>query len=149
LGDMEKVRGIEIRTPEARLFLLSGTLDAIEHSRKRFSLALRDGRRLPGRIDEEFLGTEELRRFWGREVTVKGQVFFKPSGNVQLVQAQHLKEKEAGDQIFERAPAAQSEFGFVRDSTTVASAKSGWLRDVWGKWPGDEPIEELLEALKR
>ena len=24
---------------------------------------------------------------------------------------------------------------------------SAWLREVWGKWPGDEPIEELLAAL--
>ena len=22
-----------------------------------------------------------------------------------------------------------------------------WLKDVWGKWPGDESIEELLAAL--
>jgi len=22
----------------------------------------------------------------------------------------------------------------------------GWLREVWGKWPGDESIEELLAA---
>jgi hypothetical protein len=24
----------------------------------------------------------------------------------------------------------------------------GWLKEVWGKWPGDESIEELLAALK-
>jgi hypothetical protein len=23
-----------------------------------------------------------------------------------------------------------------------------WLKEVWGKWPGDELIEELLAALK-
>jgi hypothetical protein len=23
----------------------------------------------------------------------------------------------------------------------------GWLKEVWGKWPGDESIEELLAAL--
>jgi hypothetical protein len=22
----------------------------------------------------------------------------------------------------------------------------GWLKEVWGKWPGDESIEELLPA---
>jgi len=25
--------------------------------------------------------------------------------------------------------------------------QQGWLKEVWGKWPGDEPIEELLAAL--
>ncbi len=24
----------------------------------------------------------------------------------------------------------------------------GWLKEVWGKWPGNESIEELLAALK-
>ncbi len=26
--------------------------------------------------------------------------------------------------------------------------KTGWLKAVWGKWPGDEPIEELLAMLE-
>jgi hypothetical protein len=26
--------------------------------------------------------------------------------------------------------------------------KAGWLKEVWGKWPGDEPIEELLAMLE-
>ncbi len=25
--------------------------------------------------------------------------------------------------------------------------QQGWLKEIWGKWPGDEPIEELLAAL--
>ena len=28
------------------------------------------------------------------------------------------------------------------------TSQQGWLKDVWGKWPGDESIEELLAALK-
>lgn len=26
--------------------------------------------------------------------------------------------------------------------------KTGWLKEVWGKWPGGEPIEELLAMLE-
>jgi hypothetical protein len=26
--------------------------------------------------------------------------------------------------------------------------KAGWLKEVWGKWPGYEPNEELLAILK-
>ena len=26
--------------------------------------------------------------------------------------------------------------------------EQGWLKKVWGKWPGEESIEELLAALK-
>jgi hypothetical protein len=28
------------------------------------------------------------------------------------------------------------------------SPTQGWLKKVWGKWPGEESIEELLAALK-
>lgn len=27
-----------------------------------------------------------------------------------------------------------------------STPQQGWLKEVWGKWPGDEPIEELLAA---
>jgi hypothetical protein len=32
---------------------------------------------------------------------------------------------------------------------TVAQAteRRGWLKNVWGKWPGDESVEDLLAAL--
>ena len=26
--------------------------------------------------------------------------------------------------------------------------KPSWLKEVWGKWPGDEPIEESLAMLE-
>jgi len=29
----------------------------------------------------------------------------------------------------------------------VVSVNPGWLKEVWGKWPGDETSEELLAAL--
>ena len=33
------------------------------------------------------------------------------------------------------------------ESGTIAP-NPGWLKEIWGKWPGDESIEELLAALK-
>ena len=30
---------------------------------------------------------------------------------------------------------------------SVVSVNPGWLKQVWGKWPGDETIEELLALL--
>jgi hypothetical protein len=32
------------------------------------------------------------------------------------------------------------------DSGKIAP-NPGWLKEIWGKWPGDESIEELLAAL--
>lgn len=147
--EMQKAEVLEVRTPEPRVFLVSGQLDGIEHSRRRFDLILQDGRRVAGRIDEEFVSAEELRRHWGREVTVKGRFFFRPSGNVQLIEAQHIKATEPGEQVLKGLPPAQPLFSFEREASAMASARSGWLAEVWAKWPGDEPIEDLLGDLKR
>lgn len=34
------------------------------------------------------------------------------------------------------------------DQVLTDAASRAWLQDIWGKWPGDESIEELLAALK-
>ena len=34
-----------------------------------------------------------------------------------------------------------------RFAADLASVNPGWLKQVWGKWPGDESIEELLALL--
>ena len=42
-----------------------------------------------------------------------------------------------------------SEFNLQLKSPADKEAGSGsQLQKVWGKWPGDEPIDEILEALK-
>jgi hypothetical protein len=34
------------------------------------------------------------------------------------------------------------------DQVLTDAASRPWLQEIWGKWPGDESIEELLAALK-
>jgi hypothetical protein len=147
-GDMEKAERLKVRIPEPRVFIVSGQLDAIQHSRKRFQLVLPDGQIVPGRIDEEFVSAEELRDFWGKGVTVKGLVYFRPSGRIQTLDAQQIKSKETGDEVFAEIPMVQSEAEFLV-SAAQASERKDWLSQIWGKWPGDEPVEKLLEELKR
>jgi len=148
MSEMEKAERLKIRTPESQAFLVSGRLDSIQHSRKRFQLVLPGKQPIPGRINEEFLSAENLRHFWGKDVTVKGMVHFRPSGGIQLLEAHLIKPKENGEEIFEEFPTVQTEAEFVRAAVQTADKKD-WLKDIWGKWPGDEPIEDLLEGLKR
>ena len=132
------------RIPEPQAFVVSGKLDSIHHSERRFWLELPDGQRVPGRVDEEFLAAEDLRGLWGRKVTIKGLVHFRPSGKVQLLEAQTLAAAETGDEIFSVPPRVE-ETPFLFDATRIDSTAIGQLR---GKWPGEESIEELLEALR-
>lgn len=59
----------------------------------------------------------------------------KTKGSARLVEKESLNEK----------PAFRLEY--------LESGKyrphQDWLKEVWGKWPGDESIEDLLAALKK
>lgn len=142
--DIEKVERLRHRIPEPQAFVVSGKLDSIHQSERRFWLELPDSQRIPGRVDEEFLAAEDLRHLWGRTVTIKGLVHFRPSGKVQLLEAQTLTAAETGDEIFSVSPRVE-ETPFLFDGTRIDSTAIGQLR---GKWPGEESIEELLEALR-
>src|SRR5207237_4848824 len=87
MSEMEKAERVKVRMPEPQAFLVSGRLDAIQHSRKRFQLLLPEKQPIPGRISEEFLSAENLRQFWGKDITIKGTVHFRPSGRIQLLEA--------------------------------------------------------------
>lgn len=143
---LEKVERLKVKTPEPRAVIISGHLDAIQHSRRRFLLALPD-QTIQGRVDDKHLTAENLREYWGKKVTIKGIIHFKPSGKVQLLEAHMIKHKERGEEIFEEIPHAFTEAELFGE-TLHKSGKKDWLQKVWAQWPGDESIEEILQDLK-
>lgn len=145
--DMDKVEKLKKSTPEPQAFFVAGLLDEIEHSNRRFQLRLNDGRILPGRVDEEFMSAEELRELWGKPVTVKGMVYFKPSRKVQLLEAHMIRPPEPGDEVFDEMPVADA----TPELFDTTHAKPGYVspfKEIRGTWPGDESIEQILEALR-
>ena len=145
-AELEKIQKLKARTPEPRAVMLSGQFDSIEHSKRRFHLILGNGESVLGAIDATYLSVEVMRQFWGKKATIKGIAHFRPSGRPRLIEAQIIKPMDAGDEIFSTVPQVQTEASFLKEIKD-AEMKRGWLKDVWGKWPGDEPIEELLAAL--
>ncbi|MBI4826654.1 MAG: hypothetical protein HY807_09590 [Nitrospirae bacterium] len=143
---LEKVERLKVKTPEPQAVIISGQLDAIQHSRRRFLLLLSD-QTIQGRIDDKHLTAENLREYWGKEVTIKGIVHFKPSGKIQLLEAHIIKHKERGEEIFEEMPQAYTNAELFGDVLQRPGGKD-WLHKVWGQWPGDESIEEILQELK-
>lgn len=144
---IEKVEKLKIKIPEPRATMLSGCLEQVAYSRKRFHLQIADGQIIQGQINEDLVSIEDLRQLWGKKVSVKGIVSFKPSGKIRLLEAQMLKHMEEGEEIFETTPVVQTELEFVRQSTTESNRRD-WLKDIWGRWPGDEPIDDLIKELE-
>ncbi|HEY2920618.1 MAG TPA: hypothetical protein VGK77_16665 [Candidatus Binatia bacterium] len=149
LDDQEivKIQRLKARTPEPHAFMVSGLFDVIEHNRRRFHLVLSNGESLHGTIDTEHLDVEHMRQFWGKKVTIKGTVHFRPSRRPRLIEAQVINPMQEGEEVFETLPQEPSQIELL-SSVRDAATRQGWLKEVWGKWPGDEPIEDLLAALK-
>jgi hypothetical protein len=145
--ELTKIERLKAKIPEPRAFVISGRFDVIEHQKKRFQLVLGNGESLLGMIDTEHLDVEHMRQFWGKKVTTKGIVHFRPSGKPRLIEAQVIKPMEEGEEVFETPPEEPSQIEFLNSVRDAAAARQGWLKEVWGKWPGDEPIEDLLAAL--
>jgi hypothetical protein len=144
--EIDKIQRLKAKTPEPRAYVLSGHLDAIEHSRRRFHLVLGNGESVLGAVDTAYVGVEDMRQYWGQNATVKGIVHFRPSGKPRLIEAQLIKTMAEGEEVFDALAQVQTEASFLKE-LKEGEIKKGWLKDVWGQWPGDEPIEDLLAAL--
>ena len=134
--------------PVPRAFVISGQLDEIGHGMGRFRLLMDTGRSVPGRLQRSSLDVELLRPLWGRLATVQGLVHFKSNGQPRVIEAYRISAWAEGDAIFERIPDAD----MVGREAPIKKPSASALRHVdpmvlWGTWPGDEPLEELLAEL--
>lgn len=146
--DYEKIAARKAQIPESKAFIVSGKLDVIQHTKGQFTLELINGQKLLGRIDIEFLAQQDLRQFWGKEVTVEGMVLFKPSGAPQIIHARKLTAKAEGDELFEHLPEARS--SVRQEELFPEAAQAASKADpmaLWGLWEGDESIDELLTQI--
>ncbi len=143
---MNHVEKLLSKTPEPQTLVVSGKLEQITHKTGQFLLELPGGAQLRGRAHPEFLSAEEMRELWGKKVSVKGPVHFKPSGAARFLEAEILKIMEPAEEVFERLPiAVQLEAPFA--GVVQAARIPVEISEIWGQWPGEESIEELLAEL--
>jgi hypothetical protein len=144
---ISKIQKRKQAAPAFRAVLVSGFFDTIEHSRKCFQLTMKNGEIVRGQVDESAIELEQLRRFWGQQVTVKGILHFKTSGKPSFLEAQVITTRQDGDELFESINAPQSSSQILAQvKTKLAERNAG--AEIWGKWPGEENIDQLLDALK-
>ena len=122
-SELAKVERLKAKIPEPQAFVISGRFDVIEHQRKRFHLALGNGESLLGTIDNEHLDVEHMRQYWGKKVTIKGIVHFRPSGKPRLIEAQIIKPMEEGEEVFENLPQEPSQIELLNYVRETAAAR--------------------------
>jgi hypothetical protein len=141
---MEKVR---TSFPDPKLVLVAGECDMIEKSTRKFKMILSDGHVVMGKAAPDRIGLHELKNLFGSKVTVRGTMHYMANGKPRLLDAEMIRPFETGDTLFEQLSASQdlkNEVRRVRDREHDHDLVS----QIWGKWPGDESIEELLELAR-
>lgn len=146
--ELEKINKIEAETPEPKAIIVAGTFNSIKHTPRRFELVLQNGHKVRGLAEPGHISTEQMRTLWGKKVTVKGIGHFKPTGIVRYIEAQTMKPFDKGEELFETLFKNRLPANLIQDISKKQRIKSP-LKEVWGKWPGDEPIEEILDTLKQ
>ena len=142
-GKLDRVvrRGTE--TIEPRVFVVSGILERIEYADDKFILRIDRNKRLFGQIEPEKLNFELIGPLWGKPTTVKGVVHFKANGTPRFILARRIGAKSSRHNYYERLPT-----GVQDDTERMRKAANFNLSTLWGKWPGEETFEELMEILE-
>jgi hypothetical protein len=134
------------QTPPDHAVIVAGRLERIGHSDRAFELITEEGRRIRGSYRPGGEDEDRLRRLWGELVTAQGMARYAPSGRVRSLDATSMRVYEPVDEYLIEV-AASNRRVFMPDDELPANSGDA-LREIWGQWPGDETIEELLEALR-
>lgn len=130
-----------IPSPEKRF--VSGSFNQIEHKKMSFQLIQDNNKKIRGEIIPNSINKEIMRELWGKKVTLKGTIFYKPSGDIQFIEAEMIKPFEEKDSIL---CFKESKEG-VYELKSSLSKSPNWIDRIWDKWPGDENIKDLLNEL--
>ena len=147
-NELKKISAIEADTPESRATIVAGIFNSIEHTPRRFELVLESGHKIRGFAEPGYIDVEEMRNLWGEKVTVKGIGHFKPNGAIRSIEAQMMKSFSEGEELFETISQNRSPANLVQSLGRGQGGRSP-LQEIWGKWPGDESIDDILEALRQ
>lgn len=129
--------------------VVSGILDQLQYSDSCFQINIGQGKKVSGKLANDELDREILRPLWGSKTTVVGRVFYTANGDVRLIEAHEIRPFKIGDELFQKVPKPLAQPSYRKN--VLSKLREGAEfdpRSLVNKWPGDEPIELLLEQLR-
>lgn len=143
---MQKLNRATQRSTEiikSRAYTVSGILDGIDNRDDKFLLRIDSQKSLLVHVDPEKVRFERLGSLCGKPTTVEGIVHFRANGEPKFIYARRIGVKSSKHDLFKRQPT-----GAIDDSERLNKAANFKLSTLWGKWPGNETFEELIEILE-
>lgn len=142
---LKHIRAMEVAIPAPVVTVVNGKVDMFRHSKALMEIHTADGRRVDG-----FLGNavsiDQVRRFLGEEVTVKGMLH-RRAGGKSVVEVQHIFEPAASDGFFSKRPVSPTVQEQINEYVRKPGRKNP-IEAVKGRWPGDEDLDTILRMLK-
>lgn len=141
---LASVQRLRRETPPEQRVRLAGWLDAIRHSDRMFTLKLETGATLRGVA--EGIAPEVLAGLFGKKAVVSATAFFRPSGKVLRLEADHIE--PAGDNFSFWSVEPRPLWGAAEPSLRQPQGPRSGINAIIGQWPGDESDEEIARALR-
>ena len=143
---VETVQRLQRQTPRPQRVRVAGTVDAIRHSDRAFTLVLASGESVRGVLAEG--RPEELAAHFGRLTVVSGLAHFRPSGALLRIDADHLQPGREHDlALWSEVPRPLDATADARDLRRPQGPRSG-INAIFGKWPGDETDDEIFAMIE-
>ncbi len=143
---IEAARRLDLEMPLPQRVRVAGRLDMIWQSRQGFILTLDDGQEVRGVLIEGDVSS--LTAMFNQRVVVHGHAVYRPSGHLLRLDAERIDSGTNESNMWSRVPTAKARKLDVKSLMQMQTPRTG-VAAIFGKWPGDESDEELLEMLKR
>jgi hypothetical protein len=139
-------RRLEIETPLPQRVRVVGRLDMIWQSRQGYVLTLDDGREVRGVLVQGDMSS--ITKLFKQRVVVHGRTVYRPSGQLLRLDAERIDPGPDEPGIWSHIPPAKASKLDMKRLMQMQTQETG-AAALFGKWPGEETDEELLEMLKR
>lgn len=127
--------------------LVSGVLKPMTPGRKQFQLTMKNGEAINVRVNESPAAIARIRELKEQHITIMGILHLTALGKPNFLEAQTITAWQKGDEVFERLKVRPSTTQLVAQFQNALSGPN-IAAEIWGKWPGEESIEQLLDMLK-
>lgn len=140
-----KIGLLEEQIPEPTKVIVNGQLDEMKVSKGKLGLQTDEGFVNVFTNDSDLI--HRILEFMGKDVTITGIANFKPNGRLSFIEIQNFGPPSFPDKFFSKQPNAMTTSQQLMFELKSNKKRSS-LRDLLGKWPGDETDEEFNELLK-
>lgn len=146
-NDISEIQIMEQKSPNSLKTQIKGKLDTISHSKSQLELITK-GKKIRAQLSQN-LNFDDILKYFGEEVVITGLAHFTPSGSVKSFEILKIRISNQNDSYFEKIPSPIFPEFQTKDLVSKTNYQGTKFDKIFGKWPGDESTEDLIELLTK